>query len=92
MLKTQLHSKISQLDPSWRDNEDVLTGDFFGTLDYLPRMTFLCDFITRVISLNPDVRTPCLDGIDWEAVKILFWPLGDGWEMYCLRLQLPIKD
>ncbi len=74
MLKTQLHSKIFQFDPAWQNIEDILTGDFFGTLDYLPRKSFLCDFITYIVSLNPDVQTPCLDGVDWDLVKILFWP------------------
>ena len=38
MLNTQLHSKLnlSYLN-RWQDCEDILTGDFFGILDYLPR-------------------------------------------------------
>lgn len=74
VLKAQLHSKMFQIDPAWKDIEDILTGDFFGTLDYLPRKIFLRDFIAYMISLNPEVRTPCLDGIDWDTVQLLFWP------------------
>jgi len=74
LLKAQLKSKITQLDPAWRGIEDILTGDFFGTLDYLPRNPYLRDFISLVASLNPDVRTPSLDGTDWDNAEILFWP------------------
>lgn len=74
MLKAQLKSKIFQLDPGWRDIEDILTGDFFGTLDYLPRNPYLRDFISRVASINPDVQTPPLDGVDWDNIEIMFWP------------------
>ena len=74
MLKAQLKSKIFQLDPGWRDIEDILTGDFFGTLDYLPRNPYLRDLISRIASINPDVQTPPLDGVDWDNTKIMFWP------------------
>jgi len=74
MLKAQLRSKIFQLDPAWRDIEDILTGDFFGALDYLPRNPYIRDFISYVASLNPDVQTPSLGGIDWDYLKLMFWP------------------
>jgi len=74
MLKAQLKSKISQLDSRWRENEDILTGDFFGILDYLPRNPYLCKFISYIASLNPDVQTPAIDGVDWDNSEIMFWP------------------
>jgi len=74
LLKVQLQSKISQLDPSWRQLEDILTGDFFGVLDYLPRAPYLRDFIAFVSSMNPDAQKPLLHGVDWENVEIIFWP------------------
>jgi hypothetical protein len=30
MLKAQLHSKFFHVDEGWREDEDILTGDFFG--------------------------------------------------------------
>jgi len=90
MLKAQLRSKVFQLDrvlPSklhetvldgpqstWRDVEDILTSDFFGVLDYLPRKPFLASFVAHVALLNPQVETPAVDGIDWDASYFLFWP------------------
>lgn len=74
MLKTQLHSKIFQLDPAWRDIEDILTGDFFGILDYLPRIPYLSGFIQYVASLNHKVQTPSIEGVDWDQVRVMFWP------------------
>lgn len=90
MLKAQLRSKMFQLDrgpsaglhevtPSgryhaWWDVEDILTSDFFGVLDYLPRKPFLACFIAYVASLNPDVQTPVIDEIDWDSSHLLFWP------------------
>lgn len=74
MLKAQLKSKIFQLGPEWRKNEDILTGDFFGVLDYLPRNPYLCKFISYIASLNPNVQTPSSDGVDWDNTKIRFWP------------------
>lgn len=74
VLKTQLHSKIFQIDPAWREKEDILTGDFFGILDYLPRDIYLQEFILYVVALNPNVQTPCCDGVDWDETEIQFWP------------------
>ena len=74
MLKAQLKSKISQLDSEWMKNEDILTGDFFGVLDYLPRNPYLYRFISYIVSLNPDVHTPSTDGVDWDSTEIKFWP------------------
>jgi hypothetical protein len=74
MLKAQLKSKIFQLGPKWRENEDILTGDFFGILDYLPRNPYLNKFISYVASLNPNVQTLSTDGVDWDNTKIRFWP------------------
>jgi hypothetical protein len=41
MLKAQLRSKIGALGPDGQDIEDILTGDFFGALDHLPRKPYL---------------------------------------------------
>lgn len=73
MLKIQLGSKIFQLDLDWRDKEDILTGDYFGVLDYLPRTTFLKCFFESLRALNPSIALP-LDGIDWPQVEFDFWP------------------
>jgi len=75
MLKAQLRSKISQLGSGWRDVEDILTGDFFGTLDYLPRYPFLRSFVEWVARLNPTVTSPCIDDVEWDDVRLLFWPM-----------------
>lgn len=75
MLKAQLHSKIFQLDSSWRDIEDLLTGDFFGALDYLPRDPFLRSLLLRVAELNPDKRPPKDCGEAWNNVELIFWPM-----------------
>lgn len=80
MLKAQLHSKMSRLvkmspqDTDWMNIEDILTGDFFGTLDYLPRDPFVKDFIDYVVSLNPKIKRPENEEVDWENIKINFWP------------------
>ena len=74
MLKAQLRSKIFQVSPTWQDIEDILTGDFFGALDYLPRDPFLCSFISYITSLNPHIQTPPLQGVNWESLKLTFWP------------------
>lgn len=78
MLKTQLHSKIFQLDPAWRGIEDLLTGDFFGALDYLPRLPFLQDFTRQVLDWNPGIPFPPLDSTDWDETRLLFWPYKDA--------------
>jgi len=75
MLKTQLRSKIFQLNPKWRDIEDILTGDYFGTLDYLPRRPYLRALLSYVIQLNAEARAPELNDVDWDGVEFLFWPL-----------------
>jgi len=74
MLKTQLHSKLHQLTSDWRGIEDILTGDFFGILDYLPREPYLHNFISYIGTLNSAVETPASDGVDWAGVKLMFWP------------------
>jgi hypothetical protein len=74
MLKAELWSKMSQLDPAWRDIEDILTSDFFGVLDYLPRRSFLASFVSHTASLNPNVKTPVIEDVDWDRSEILFWP------------------
>jgi len=54
VLKTQLHSKLNLSNLCrWRDSEDILTGDFFGVLDYLPRQPYLQDFLQLVEDVNP---------------------------------------
>lgn len=74
MLKAQLRSKMFQLTPGWRDIEDILTGDFFGALDYLPRYPFLADFLSRICNRNGGTKPIVLKGVDWDGVEFLFWP------------------
>lgn len=71
MLKAQLGSKIHALNPKWRNMEDILTGDFFGALDYLPRVPYLCEFISHIGSLNTPVRAPAVTDVDWNGVTLL---------------------
>jgi len=80
MLKAQLGSKLHAFHPKWRDVEDILTGDFFGALDYLPRKPFLRDFVTLLADLNQTVATPEMHDVDWDAATLLFWPriVGDS--------------
>lgn len=80
MLKAQLRSKVFQLDPAWRKIEDLLTGDFFGTLDYLPRQPFLPAFVQWVAGLNPSVTPPEMNDVDWDDVLMQFWPMTYGEE------------
>lgn len=77
MLKAQLRSKISALRSDWQGIEDIITSDFFGTLDYLPREPFLTNFIEWVAACNAgvDVRQPPRDGVDWDDAELLFWPM-----------------
>jgi len=78
MLKAQLWSKMYQVEPRWREVEDILTGDFFGVLDYLPRDPFLREFISRAVKLNITSESPELHGVDWDACEMLFWPMISG--------------
>jgi len=73
MLKAQIAGKISQLDPGWREIEDLLTGDFFGVLDYLPREPFLRAFVSSLHPMDRGGTRVPLDGVDWEGVEVLFW-------------------
>jgi len=75
VLKTQLHSKLNLSHLSrWQDSEDILTGDFFGTLDYLPRQPYLFGFLENVEHLNEGEGRFELDRVDWEKVEMFFWP------------------
>ena len=79
VLKTQLHSKLNLSHLSrWQDCEDILTGDFFGTLDYLPRQPYLVEFLKNVEHVND--RDGCfeVDRVDWEKVEMLFWQRCPG--------------
>lgn len=78
MLKAQLRSKIGALGSEWQDIEDILTGDFFGVLDYLPRQPYLRSFIEWVASLNTDASLPSREAVDWDAVEFVFWPMTTG--------------
>ena len=74
MLKTQLHSKLTLTHlRRWQDSEDILTGDFFGTLDYLPRQPHLVDFLKNLEHLNEREGRFELDRVDWGNVDMLFW-------------------
>ncbi len=75
MLKVQLRSKIAALGSGWEDIEDILTGDFFGALDYLPRRPFLADFLEWVARLNDSAKQPARAGVDWDATEFNFWPM-----------------
>ncbi len=74
MLKAELRAKMFQLDPDWARVEDILTGDFFGALDYLPRDPYLSCFLERVVALNETALLPDLSQIDWSSVALLIWP------------------
>ena len=79
VLKTQLHSKLNLSHlRRWQDSEDILTGDFFGALDYLPRQPYLREFLERVEHLNERVGWFELDRVDWEKVEMLFWQRCPG--------------
>jgi hypothetical protein len=74
VLKTQLHSKLNLSHLChWQDSEDILTGDFFGVLDYLPRQPYLFHFLENVEHLNEREGRLELDRVDWETVEMLFW-------------------
>src|ERR1043166_5388660 len=74
MLKAQLRSKIFRLEIPWHDVEDILTGDFFGALDYLPRVPFLRDFVRRIVDLNSCSLSPTLEGVAWDEIELVLWP------------------
>src|SRR5687767_3326098 len=81
MLKTQLGSrKIAQLTRDWQTLEDILTGDFFGVLDYLSREPYLQTFLEQIEQLNN--RVGCLDlaRINWHEVQMMFWTRRAGHE------------
>lgn len=79
MLKTELHSKLNVSHLCrWQDCEDILTGDFFGVLDYLPRQPYLRDFLAGLESLNEGEGRFELDRVDWKNTEMLFWPRGLG--------------
>ncbi len=78
MLKAALHSKLFQLDSNWSRIEDILTGDFFGVLNYLPRQICLAHFVTALFYENRDSTQPSLSEADWEASEIRFWPRFDA--------------
>jgi hypothetical protein len=75
MLKAQVRSKISALGCGWHDVEDILTGDFFGVLDYLPRRAFISSFISWVAGLNETISPPGMDDVAWDEIEFLFWPM-----------------
>lgn len=58
MLKAQLRSKIGLLGSDWQDIEDILTGDYFGALDYLPRQPFLRSYFGSVAVAIRAARAP----------------------------------
>ncbi len=74
MLKAELRAKMFQIDSEWTRVEDILTGDFFGVLDYLPRTPYLADFLNTVVALNETRSSPNLTDVDWDSVDVLFWP------------------
>jgi hypothetical protein len=75
VLKTQLHSKLNLSHlRCWQDSEDILTGDFFGTLDYLPRQPYLRDFLQCVELINDQKGCLELERVDWGDVAMSFWP------------------
>ncbi len=80
MLKTQLRSKIGALGRNWHEVEDLLTGDYFGVLDYLPRCPFLVEFFRLLADNNMSSLHPDLEEVDWESVQFLFWPMLKGFD------------
>lgn len=74
MLKAELRAKMFQIDSEWTRVEDILTGDFFGALDYLPRTPYLANFLSAVIALNDTASSPNLTNVDWNSVELSFWP------------------
>jgi hypothetical protein len=75
MLKAQLHSKFFHVDEGWREDEDILTGDFFGILDYLPRSTFLSLFLRQLHPYEIGNSPIEIEDIDWNSVEFHFWPM-----------------
>ena len=77
MLKAQLSGKMARFNAGWRRLEDILTGDFFGALDYLPRRPYLREFVDSLCRLNAGRvdALPRRRGVDWEATEVMFWPL-----------------
>ncbi|MEM7210309.1 MAG: hypothetical protein AAF479_00235 [Pseudomonadota bacterium] len=63
-----------QVDSEWTRVEDILTADFFGALDYLPRDTHLARFMEAVAALNDNLMLPELSATDWNSVEMIFWP------------------
>lgn len=79
MLKAQLRSKLSLRSlVEWQDCEDILTGDFFGVLDYLPRQPYLRQFLEEVERLNCRMGALELSQVDWSQVEMSFWPRCRG--------------
>lgn len=75
MLKLQVGSKIAALfpDSDWKKAEDLLTADFFGALDYLPRSTYCQDFLMKLIVGKSRIEVP-MDDVEWDNVEFRFWP------------------
>ena len=67
-----------QVDPSWRSIEDVLTGDFFGALDYLPRIPYLVDALQNIQAHNPSSAPIPTEGVEWDNIEFEFWPMTYG--------------
>lgn len=85
MFKAQLKSKLpSFIDideqgharkTPWWQLEDLLTSEFWGVLDYLPRRPYLRDFIQHARNLNSNIRIDLeLSDKEWDEVELLFWP------------------
>ncbi len=74
MLKAQIRSKLCQFSLELADKEDILTGDFFGVLDYLPRQPYLHEFLESVCALNHARGRFELGRVDWQSVEMRFWP------------------
>jgi hypothetical protein len=84
MLKAQLGSKVPRFfeefpeenrngKARWWEIEDLLTSDFWGVIDYLPR-TYLKRMLEHARSLSQNVIDLELSDCEWNATELRFWP------------------
>ena len=73
VLKVQLRSKIAALGSKWQDIEDILTGDFFGVLDYL-RVADLRDAGGSPVDVILSSPALLFCGIGWALATL--WSVG----------------
>jgi hypothetical protein len=85
MLKAQLKSQIppflvNDVDgvagrrSGWAQIEDILTSDFWGAIDYLPRAPYLKEFFDHARHLTDNFPDLSLSDAEWNATELRFWP------------------